>query len=163
MCYIIIYQHDDVIKWKLFSALLATCAGNSPIPGEFPTQRPVTRSFDVYFDLRPNKRLSKQMLGWWFETLSRPLWRHRNEDRDMDASGTRVLISILPIQMYDNDNGPNGISLGRSMMTPSNGNIFRVTGFLCGEFPGHRWIPCTKASDAELWCFLWFVTEQMVE
>ena len=41
-------------------------------PGEFPTQRPVTRSFDVYFDLRPNKRLSKQSWGWWFETLSRP-------------------------------------------------------------------------------------------
>ena len=38
-------------------------------PGEFPTQRPVTRSFDVYFDLRPNKRLSKQSWGWWFETL----------------------------------------------------------------------------------------------
>ena len=39
---------------------------------------PVTRSFDVYFDLRPNKRLSKQSRGWWFETLSSPLWRHRN-------------------------------------------------------------------------------------
>ena len=37
-------------------------------PGEFHTQRPVTRSFDVYFDLRPNKRLSKQSWGWWFET-----------------------------------------------------------------------------------------------
>ena len=47
-------------------------------PGEFPTQRPVTRSFDVFFDLRPNKRLSKQWRGWWFETLSRPFWRHRN-------------------------------------------------------------------------------------
>ena len=47
-------------------------------PGEFPTQRPVTRSFDVYFDLRLNKRLSKQSWGWWFETLSPSLWRHRN-------------------------------------------------------------------------------------
>ena len=45
-------------------------------PGEFPTQRPVTRSFEVFFDLRLNKRLSKQSWGWWFETLSRPLWRH---------------------------------------------------------------------------------------
>ena len=44
---------------EAFSTLLAICAGNSPVPGEFPTQRPVTRSFDVYFDLRPNKRLSK--------------------------------------------------------------------------------------------------------
>ena len=39
------------------------------------------------------------------------------------------------------------------MMTSSNGNIFRVTGHLCGEFTGPRWIPHTKASDAELWCF----------
>ena len=50
-------------------------------PGEFPTQRPVTRSFHVFFDLRLNKRLSKQSRGWWFETLSHPLWRHRNEYR----------------------------------------------------------------------------------
>ena len=41
------------------------------------------------------------------------------------------------------------------MMTSSNGNIFRLTSPLCGEFTGHRWIPLTKASDAELWCFLW--------
>ena len=41
------------------------------------------------------------------------------------------------------------------MMTSSNGNIFRVTGPLCEEFTGHRWIPFTKASNAELWCFLW--------
>ena len=41
-------------------------------------------------------------------------------------------------------------------MTSSDGNIFRVTGPLCGEFTGHRWIPCTKASDAEFWrfCFI---------
>ena len=66
---------------ETLSALLALCAGNSPVPGEFPTQRPVTRGFDVYFDMRPNKRLSKQSLGWWFETLSPPLWRHRNAAR----------------------------------------------------------------------------------
>ena len=43
-----------------------------------PTQRPVTRSFDVFFDLRLNKRLSKQSWGWWFETLLRSSWCHRN-------------------------------------------------------------------------------------
>ena len=63
---------------ETFSALLAICAGNSPVSGEFPTQRPVTRSCDVFFDLRLNKGLSKQSGGWWFETLSRPLWRHCN-------------------------------------------------------------------------------------
>ena len=48
-------------------------------PGEFPTQRPVTRSFNVFFDLRLNKPLSKQSWGWWFETQSPSLWRHCNE------------------------------------------------------------------------------------
>ena len=61
---------------KTLSALLAICVGNSPVPGEFPAQRPVTRSFDVFFNLHPNKWLSKQLWGWWFETPSRPLWRH---------------------------------------------------------------------------------------
>ena len=48
-------------------------------PGEFPPQRPVTRSFDVFFDLRLNKRLSKQPWGWWFETHPWTLWRHCND------------------------------------------------------------------------------------
>ena len=63
---------------ETFSALLAICAENSPVSGEFPAQRPVTRSFDVFLDLRLNKRLSKQSWGWWFETPSWSLWRHRN-------------------------------------------------------------------------------------
>ena len=65
---------------ETFSALLAICAGNSPGTGEFPAQRPVTQSFDVFFDLRLNKRLSEPSWGWWFEMLSRPLWRHRNKN-----------------------------------------------------------------------------------
>ena len=72
------------LKWwrhqmETFSALLSICTGNSPVPGEFPAQRPVTRSFDVFLDLHPNKRLSTQWWGWWFETPSCPLWPHRNE------------------------------------------------------------------------------------
>ena len=47
--------------------------------GEFPAQRPVTRSFDVFFDLRLKKPLSKQPWGWWFETLSCLLWGQCNE------------------------------------------------------------------------------------
>ena len=53
---------------ETFSALLAICAGNSPVTSEFPAQRPVTRSFDVFFDLRLNNRLSKQS---WFGDLKR--------------------------------------------------------------------------------------------
>ena len=72
-----------VISWwrhhmEPFSALLAFCAGNSPVTGEFPLQRLVTRSFDVFFYLRLNKRLSKQSWCWWLETSWRSLWRHRN-------------------------------------------------------------------------------------
>ena len=65
-------------QMETFSAQLAMCAGNSPVPGEFPTQRPMTRSFDVSFDLRLNKRLGKKSWGWWFETRSCPLRRHCN-------------------------------------------------------------------------------------
>ena len=65
-------------QMETFSALLAICAGNSPVSGEFPTQRPVTRSSDIFFDLRLYKRRSKQSWSWWFETLSCPLWRQFN-------------------------------------------------------------------------------------
>ena len=65
-------------QMETFSALLAICADNSPVPGELSAQRPVTRSFDIFFDLRLNGWLNKQSWGWWFETPSRPSWRHSN-------------------------------------------------------------------------------------
>ena len=60
---------------KCLSTLLALCAGNSRSPENSP---PVTRSFDVFFDMRLNKRLSEQSKRWWFDTPSRSLWRHCN-------------------------------------------------------------------------------------
>ena len=66
------------------SSNVDTFCVTDPLCGEFtghrwiPTQRPVMRSFDVFFDLRLNKRLSKQLWGWWLETPSCPLWRHCN-------------------------------------------------------------------------------------
>ena len=75
-----LWTHHPRTWWrhqmKTFSALLDLCAGNSPVTGEFPAQRPMTRSFDDFYDLRPNRRFSKQPWVWWFETPSRPLWRH---------------------------------------------------------------------------------------
>ena len=78
-----LFWHDLNAPWwrhkmETFSALLAICAGKITGPGVFPAQRPVTRSFDVFFDLCLNKGLRKPSWGWWFETLSRPLWRHCN-------------------------------------------------------------------------------------
>ena len=63
-------------QMETFSALLALRAGNSPVTGEFPSQRSVTRSLDVFFDLRLTKRVSKQSKRQWFETRSRSFWRH---------------------------------------------------------------------------------------
>ena len=59
-------------EMETFFALLGICTGDSPVPGKFPAQRPVTQSFDVFFDLRLNKQLSKQSWGWWFEAPLRP-------------------------------------------------------------------------------------------
>ena len=101
---------------ETFSALLAICAGNSPVPGDFFTQRPVTRSFDVNFDLRPNKRLSKQLWGGG-------LRRNR----------THYDVIVM---------------------------IFRVTGPMRRASTSHRWIPLKKASDKELWYFLWSAPER---
>ena len=70
-------------QMETFSALLALRAGNSLTTSELPAQRPVTRSFDVLYALRLNKRLSKQYWGWWFETPSRSLWRHGNGSKDI--------------------------------------------------------------------------------
>ena len=224
---------------ETFPALLAIYARNSSVSGEFPAQRPVTRSFDVFFDLCLNKWLSKQWWGWWFETPSRPLWRYCNVAW---ALAVKLVLQTLPneksplVQLrvgghqasshcphlcWPRQLGPYGVitpqwvkwryqqpvllnlmqsrdehivtwtewsplcrrclkwiiwnesfciliqismklSLVQVMfneldkrMTSSNGNIFRVTGPLCGEITGQRWIPLTKASDAELWCFLW--------
>ena len=78
-----------VISRAIWSAMMTSSNGNIfrvtghvcrefTGPGECPTQRLVTRSFDVFFDLRLNKRLSTQSWGWWFETQSSPLWRQCN-------------------------------------------------------------------------------------
>ena len=78
-------------QMETFSALLAIFAGNSPVPSEL--QRPV--SFHVFVGLPLNKPLSKQWWGWWFETLSPPLWRHCNEKR---LQSSALSLDRLPLQ-----------------------------------------------------------------
>ena len=87
-------------QMETFSALLALCAGNSLVTGKFPTQRPVARRFDVFFDLRMKTRLSKQSRGWWFETLSRPFWcpcnvYYKLDDAPISSVWSRYLISNM--------------------------------------------------------------------
>ena len=94
-----------------FSVLLALCAGNSQVTGEFPTQRPVTRTFDVFFDLYLNKRLRKQSWGWRFEMPSRPLWRHCNV----------IKLTEKPIQYKYSNFREHGFLLYRNIISrPSN-------------------------------------------
>ena len=73
-------------QMETFSRYMPFVRGNHRSPGEFPAKRPVTRSFDVFFDLRLNKRLNKQWWGWWFETPSHPIWRHRNGLNTYDSN-----------------------------------------------------------------------------
>ena len=93
-------KRNDASRWRhqmeTFSALLTLCVGNSLATGEFPSQRPVTRDFDVLFDLRLNKRLSKQSRGWWFGTPSRSLWRHCN----VNLSGAEFSWENLKISLH---------------------------------------------------------------
>ena len=76
---------------ETFSALLALCVGNSPVTGGFTSQRSIMRNFAVFFDLRLNKRLSKQSSGWWLETPSRSLWLHCNVDERMDCFSDKTM------------------------------------------------------------------------
>ena len=76
-------NHEWIIMTSsngIFSALLAFFAGHTPVTGEFTSQRPVTRNFDIFFDLRPNKRLRKEPWGQRFGAPSRSLWRYCNKN-----------------------------------------------------------------------------------
>ena len=88
-------------KMETFSAWLVICAGNSPVTGEFPSQRPVTRSLDVFFDLRLNKRLGK-LVG------AGDLKRHRAH-YDVTVMITRITSlgnrKIAPVPVFMNDMG----------------------------------------------------------
>ena len=102
--YIYIYCISWQSWWRhqmeIFSASLAICAGNSPVNGEFPAQRPVTRRFDVFFHLRLNKRLSEQSRGWWFETPSHPLWRHSNGNAMGYHRGYELHVKLTNCNMW---------------------------------------------------------------
>ena len=84
-------EREQGITWwchqmEKFSAVLALCVGNSPVTGEFPSPRPVTRRSHVFFDLPLHKQLSKRLIHRWLEMWSHSLWRHCNE-RHISQSG----------------------------------------------------------------------------
>ena len=95
-------KYDDVMKWKHFPRHWPFVRGIHRSPVNSPHKRPVTRSFDVFFDLGLNKRLSKQSRRWLFKTPSCSLWRHCNDmgyepsaecraDRTLDKISSKFL------------------------------------------------------------------------
>ena len=124
----------------LIEACLQTCSVcewwpvNSPHKGSsrFPHKGPLVYSFEIFFVIGLNTTWSKHSRSLSFDTP----W----------YSCDIIVMPTSRITIY-------------FMMTSSNGKIFRVTGHLCGEFTGLRWIPRTKASDAELWYYLWSTSE----
>ena len=80
-------------QMKTFSALLAFCSRNSPVTGEFPAQRPVTRSFDVFFDLCLNRRMSKQLWGWRG-------WRRHHAHYDVTVMNPIPVLLMILCRFY---------------------------------------------------------------
>ena len=157
LCFVLFLDkpfHDDAIKGKHFPRYWPFVWGihrspvNSPHKGQW-------RGALIFSLIRAlNRRLSKQSWGWWFKTPPRSLRRLCNNDWFCVVH--LLTIKELPTSSLKTRrtwvNESQESSKNCIMMTSSNGNIFRVTGPLYGEFTGHQWIPLTKASDVELWC-----------
>ena len=115
--------HDEgTNSWSPDAYMMTSTNGNifhvtGPLCGEFTGQRPVTRSFDVFFDLRLIKRLSKHSRGWWFETLSRPLWRHCN---DMCQWVWSSLIQVMAQRLLGTEPRPGPILIVNNRLVERN-------------------------------------------
>ena len=110
-------SHDDVIQWTHFPRYW-------PFRGLHRSpQRPATRTFDVFFDLRLNKRLSKHWWGWWFETPSCSLWHHCNE----------ISLQRHKRHVVSNQLGVDGLYGSLSFRHTMKNINLRITGSLWGE------------------------------
>ena len=150
-------------QMEAFSVLLALCAGNSPVTDEFPAQRPVTQSFDVLFDLRLNKRWSKQSGRQWFETVSPSIWRHCNAEGGVHCwtlvrNTVGYYFGDQTVPLLWRHNGPDGVSnhqphdclLNRLFGHRSKKTLkLRVTGLCVGNSPETGEFPAQMASNAE--------------
>ena len=138
-------------QMESFSALLALCAGNSPVPVNSPHKG------------QWRGALMFSLICAWIND-----WTNNREAGDSRRHHGHFDVNVMckmqwcghPVlfQRCVTENGCNYWHRNGNvdiMMTSSNGILFCVTGTLCGEFTGHRWIPLKKASDGELRCFLW--------
>ena len=136
-------------QMETFSALLAICAGNSPVTGEFPAQRPVTRSSDVFFDLHINKLLSKQWWGWW-------LRRHRAH-YDVTVMGRGITHfsrkgnqwnKNITLSMKSSISAFGGRYIKPTMLLSFNGNWHFLISIK--PIPDAHWIYCSACLSANI-------------
>ena len=157
-CVVIWLFDDDVIKWKTFSALLVLCEGNPPGTCGFPSQRPVTRSFDIFCDMRLNKRFSKQSTRW-FGTPSHSLWRHCNmKNIETLSASLDPWVTITKGPLHWRHHGHDRVSNHRPRDCLLN-RVFRrrpkkisklsVTGLCAGNSPETGEFPAQMASNAQ--------------
>ena len=129
------YWLSEIAWWRhqmeTFSALLAICAGNSPVTGEFHAQRPVTRSFDVFFDLRLNNRLSKQC--WWFDVGDLRRYRAHYDVTVM----SKALVSMGKNNTLDNFGVKRCYTLQMQNVSPQNNSVWE----------GLKWIRRTASKS----------------
>ena len=171
-----IWSHDDVIKWKHFPRNWPFVRGihRSLVDS---LSKPVTSSFDVFCDPRLNKRWSKPSRRRWFETPLCSLWRHCNESLQAINTTTQTK-HIKPMRKLESRNILRTMRSTKSVSTPQPltntiqyyrpldtpwwrhqwKNFLRYWPLVRG-IHRCRWSPRTKASDAELWCFLWYAPE----
>ena len=130
----------------------------------FPSQKPVMQCFDVFFDLCVNKWSSKQSKHWWFETPSNSLWGHWNAFLHTNCYILiQISLKLAPRGLINNNSGLVG-TMAWCCRVKIYDDIFKwkhlhSTSPFCREFTCQWWIPSTKASDVELWCFLWYLPE----
>ena len=152
---------------ETLSALLAIC---SPVNSDFPAKRPVTHmSFDVFFDLRLNKRLSQTVKPSNINTIC-GIWPNvaRCYKPLTTKAANGVLVIPTPCPKAFNFIAllrlPQVISFSACSWWRHQLEIFFVLLTLFErEFTSHQWIHLTKARDAVLWCFLWSAPKQTVE
>ena len=152
------------------------CEGNSTVTGEFPAQRASNaESVSIWWRQHGSswtfafmERNIPHIYVYWCQLISNEFHTRRwnpiiepfsflyqtVRKHDRFNNGTAVYEHHLSSVTWAPWHNAMICSTDYRMMTSSNGNIFRVTGPLCGELTGHRWISRTEASGAELWCFL---------
>ena len=128
-----LHMYQETVSIMMMSSdgnifrVISLCVGKSPVTGEFPSQMPVARGFDIFFDLRLNKQLSKQSRRGWFEIPLRWLWRHSSDFLvSLDTKIPMMLYIISPTRIY----GCTTTTTSTCICHPTSGQLLTKFGLL---------------------------------